>query len=197
MSCFRHFILGFTFLFWVPLKSKVTASRGCRNIFVVVAFVCLISGSSLFKFINIRERNNTSEGYTLKDRVKGHTEHGDYRAKPKLGEDDRKCPLENPRQALESHDEFPYCQVGDSSSCVGQQPWVAWKPGFRALLQWGGEAVGGMEYPDPPSRIQQLLAWNHYQNRRAVHAANRSTLTDRANTPRLFRMMHSEAYHST
>lgn len=152
MSCFRHFILGFTFLFWVPLKSKVTASRGCRNIFVVVAFVCLISGSSLFKFINIRERNNTSEGYTLKDRVKGHTAHGDYRAKPKLGEDDRKCPLENPRQALESHDEFPYCQVGDSFSCVGQQPWVAWKPGFRALLQWGGNSWGhGVSWPPFPN----------------------------------------------
>lgn len=150
MSCFRHFILGFTFLFWVPLKSKVTASRGCRNIFVVVAFVCLISGSSLFKFINIRERNNTSEGYTLKDRVKGHTAHGDYRAKPKLGEDDRKCPLETPRQALESHDEFPYCQVGDSFSCVGQQPWVAWKPGFRALLQWGGGSSWGHGVSWPP-----------------------------------------------
>lgn len=193
MSCFRHFILGFTFLLWVPLKSKVTASRGCRNIFVVVAFVCLISGSSLFKFINIRERNNTSEGYTLKDRVKGHTEHGDYRAKPKLGEDDRKM------------------SFGESTTSIGKSWWVSLLPGWWFLLlcwtaalgsmeAWlqgftavGGEAVGGMEYPDPPSRIQQLLAWNHYQNRRAVHAANRSTLTDRANTPRLFRMMRSEA----
>lgn len=148
MSCFRHLTLGFTFLFWVPLNSKVTASRGCRNIFVVVAFVCLISGSSLFKFINIRERNNTSEGYTLKGRVKGHTEHGDYRVIPKLGEHDRKCPLENPRQALESLDEFLFYQVGDPF-CVGQQPWVAWKPSFRALLQWGGKQLGAWSILPP------------------------------------------------
>lgn len=104
---------------------------------------------------------------------------------------------------------------GDSTTSIGKSWWVSLLPGWWFLLlcwtaalgsmeAWlqgftavGGGAVGGMEYPDPPSRIQQLLAWNHYQNRRAVHAANRSTLTDRASTPRLFRMMHSEAYHST
>lgn len=140
-----------------------------------------------------REINNRSEGYTLKGRVKRHTEHGDYRENPKLGEDDKKCPLESPLQALESLDEFPSCQVGDSFSCVGQQPWVAWKPGFRALMQCGGKQLGAWSILPPPSWIQQLLAWNHHQNRRAVDAANRSILTDPANSPRLFRMMHSEA----
>lgn len=73
----------------------------------------------------------------------------EFRANPKLGEDDRKCPLENPHQDLESLDEFPSYQVGDSF-CVGQQPWVAWKPSFRALLQCGGKQLGAWSILPPP-----------------------------------------------
>lgn len=133
-----------------------------------------------------------SEGNVLKGKVKPAHRTWRLQSKPKLGKDDRKCPLESPLQTLESLDAFLSCQVcGSLTPVLDNSPGQHGRPASGFYCCVGKCVLGPWRFLplflNPAAPIMEPS-----QDRRAVHAANRSILTDSANTYRLFRTMYPE-----
>lgn len=126
MSCFRHFILGFTFLFWVPLKSKGHSKQRMQKHFCCCCF-CLFNFWVIIIQVYKHQREKQYVWRVHFERQSKGT-HRTWR-------------LQSKTQAWRRWQKMSF---GDSTTSIGKSWWVSLLPGWWFLLLCWTAALGSM-----------------------------------------------------